>query len=140
MLRGASSSCATWARTRALEIEPENGADLRQAFEEAYFKLFSYRPSERGHRGGVPPGGGPQPPPGGRAARARRAASHPAMGARSQPCFLDGEWREVPRFEIGELEAGARVDGPALIQQEHSALVVPSRWYARIEGERWCRA
>ncbi len=117
----------------ALEIEWEDGVDLREAFEESYFKLFSYRPSVRGievvslrvvvrnRRREVP-----QPAPG-------DAAPHPATGAGSQRCFLDGAWRDVPRFEISELEAGARVDGPALIQQEHSALVVPSRWHARIE-------
>ncbi len=118
----------------ALEIEWEDGANLRRTFEEAYFTLFSYRPSERGievvslrvvvrsRRREV------QPPPHG------DQNSHPAKGAGSQRCFLGGEWREVPRFEIGELEAGARVEGPALIQQEHSALVVPPRWHARKEA------
>jgi 5-oxoprolinase (ATP-hydrolysing) len=117
-----------------LEIEPKAGADLGRAFEEAYFELFSYRPAERGievvslrvvvrsRRIETV-----QPPP-------CDAASHPAKGAGVQRCFLDGAWREVPRFEIGELEAGARLEGPALIQQDYSALVVPSHWRARIEA------
>ncbi len=118
----------------ALEIEPEDGDDLRGAFEDAYFKLFSYRPSERGievvslrvvvrdqSREVLP-----QTP--------ENAAFHEAKGVGVQRCFLDGEWRDVPRFEIGELEPGAGVDGPALVQQEHSALVVPSRWHARVEA------
>ena len=91
----------------ALEIQPEDGADLRQAFEEAYFKLFSYRPRERGievvslrvvvrnrRREGAQ-------------ARARR--DHVTSGEGAQAAhrrFLDGEWREVPRFEISELETG----------------------------------
>ncbi len=118
----------------ALEIEPVDGAELRHAFEEAYFKLFSYRPSDRGievvslrvvvrsRRREVS-----QPAPG-------DAAAHQAKGAGSQQCFLDGAWRDVLRFEIDELDPGARVDGPALLQQEHSALVVPSRWHARVEA------
>jgi 5-oxoprolinase (ATP-hydrolysing) len=54
---------------------------------------------------------------------------------RSQRCFLDGEWREVPCHEAAELKAGVEIEGPALIQQEHSALVVRPGWRVRLLGD-----
>jgi 5-oxoprolinase (ATP-hydrolysing) len=119
----------------SLEIEPRADEALDRLFEEAYFKLFSYRPRERGIevvslRVVV---------------RSRRAQvnrvdsgesfdSSADVPAGSQRCFLDGEWREVPRFEASEQAAGAEISGPALIQQEHSALVVRAGWRARSLG------
>ena len=52
-----------------------------------------------------------------------------------QRCFLDGEWREVPCHEAAGLPAGVEIGGPALIQQEHSALVVRPGWRARSLGD-----
>jgi N-methylhydantoinase A/oxoprolinase/acetone carboxylase beta subunit len=56
----------------------------------------------------------------------------PPEPAGRQRCFLDGEWREVPYYQAADLAAGAVIEGPALIQQAHSALVVPARW--RVHG------
>jgi 5-oxoprolinase (ATP-hydrolysing) len=41
----------------------------------------------------------------------------------------------VPCYEADELAAGAMIQGPALVQQAHSALVVPSSWQASGLGE-----
>jgi 5-oxoprolinase (ATP-hydrolysing) len=61
---------------------------------------------------------------------------HEAPPARVvQRCFLDGGWNEVPCHQAGELSAGATLVGPALIQQAHSALVVPRRWRAVALGD-----
>jgi 5-oxoprolinase (ATP-hydrolysing) len=119
-----------------VEIEPLSDSDLRQQFEEAYFKLFSYRPEERGVevvslrvvvrslRSGVV------------SVTEEVATDSPAVEpARSQRCFLDGEWGEVPCHEAAELSAGVEIGGPALIQQEHSALVVRPGWLARSLGD-----
>ncbi len=117
----------------SLEFEPSSGGDLAAEFEERYYELFSYRPSDlavevvsirvvmRSRREAIAVRGideghsAPAPDP-----------------AADQRCFLDGEWRDVPCHHASELEFGAVVDGPALIQQAHSALVVPSDW--RVHG------
>ncbi len=119
-----------------LEIEPGAGDDLERQFEEAYYRLFSYRPRERGVevvslRVVV---------------RSRRPEAVPVVGsadggsrahepARFQRCFVGGGWREVPCYEAAEMAAGAEVMGPALIQQEHSALVVRPGWRAQSLGD-----
>ncbi len=115
----------------ALEIEPRPDDDLRAEFERAYYDLFSYRPSDRAvevvslrvvlrsRREELPGTGGE----GGRGAPAAEADG-------LARCYLGGEWREVPCYEADRLPAGATIQGPALIQQEHSALVVPGSWRA----------
>ena len=119
-----------------LEIEPVTGEDLERQFEEAYYRLFSYRPRERGVevvslRVVV---------------RSRRAEVVPVVDAigvdpqlkepeRLQRCFMGGAWREVPCYEASAMAAGTGVLGPALIQQEHSALVVLPGWRANSLGE-----
>jgi 5-oxoprolinase (ATP-hydrolysing) len=119
-----------------LEIEPMPGEDPGRLFEDAYFKLFSYRPQERGvevvslrvvvrsRRPEVAP-----------AAADETASASVADPVRAQRCFLDGSWRNVPCHEAAELAAGSEVEGPALIQQEHSALVVRPGWRARSLGD-----
>jgi len=120
----------------AIEIEPQPGGDLQTEFERRYYDLFSYRPAERGIevvslRVVV---------------RSRRdeivetadEGDHGLLTAEPsgfQRCYLDGAWREVQCHEASELAAGVEIRGPALIQQEHSALVVPSRWRARAVGD-----
>ena len=69
--RAGSSSCATWVRTPTSRSSPRPDADLGRLFEEAYYKLFSYRPSERGDRSRVASGCRAQPPPRGRSRRRR---------------------------------------------------------------------
>ena len=113
----------------SLEIEPSPGADLASAFENRYYELFSYRPSDlaievvsvrvvmRSRREEIA----------GLRIDEGLPAPAPDPIAR-QRCFLNGEWREVPCHHASELEFGAVVAGPALIQQAHSALVVPSNW------------
>ncbi len=113
-----------------LEIEP-SGSDLGAEFERRYYGLFSYRPSARAievvslrvvlrsrHR---------EPP---NTAGDGRKKGSDAGSSGSQRCYLDGGWREVPCHEADELDAGMEILGPALIQQTHSALVVPSGWRA----------
>lgn len=115
-----------------LEIEPPAGGDLADAFSTRYFELFSHRPENRDielvsirvvarsarpapHPGIAPVFGGEAPTPVGR-----------------QQCFLDGRWREVVCYRSDAVGPGAILDGPLLVQQAHSALVVPPTW--RVEG------
>jgi 5-oxoprolinase (ATP-hydrolysing) len=119
-----------------LEIEPISGEDLGRQFEDAYYRLFSYRPQNRGievvslrviMRSRRPEEG----VAGNEEADDRAAVAPEAF----QRCCLDGEWRQVARFEAAQLVAGAEVAGPALIQQQHSALVVRPGWVARSFGD-----
>ncbi len=119
-----------------LEIEPSAGEDLERQFEGAYYRLFSYRPRERGIevvslRVVV---------------SSRRPEVEPVVAdtgvklttidpVRSQRCFIGGAWREVPCYVAAEMAAGAEAVGPALIQQEHSALVVRPGWRAQSLGD-----
>lgn len=120
----------------AIEIEPVADRDLAAEFERRYYELFSYRPQAReielvslrvvahSRRGSVP---APKPPV------ADGVAAPTPIGV--QRCFLDGGWRDVPCHDAGALGAGATLDGPILIQQAHSALVVPQGWSATALGD-----
>jgi 5-oxoprolinase (ATP-hydrolysing) len=119
----------------SLEIEPPPGADLAAEFERQYFELFSHRPPDRdielvslrvvvrSLREDLPEPAGTTGPP--------RTRSQPTS---SQRCFIDGSWREVPCLDTGEMAEGAALDGPALILQRHSVLVMPSGWRAERVG------
>jgi len=96
-------------------------------FERRYVEQFSYRPRERAvevvslravarsRR---------RPPIEAGSEGAGAAPADPAAGR--QRCFLDGSWRQVPCVEASGLATGSAIEGPALVQQAHSALVVPS--------------
>jgi 5-oxoprolinase (ATP-hydrolysing) len=116
----------------AIEIEPPDSGDLATEFERRYYELFSYRPPDRmievvslrvvarSGRSEIPVSD----------ESAHTTAESEPTGV--QRCFLDGEWREVPCYEASALAAGVAIDGPVLVQQAHSALVVPPRW--KVEG------
>jgi 5-oxoprolinase (ATP-hydrolysing) len=124
-----------------LEMEPPPDGDLASAFENRYFELFSYRPENlaievvsmrvvmRSRRGSVThenPDEGvavPAPPP----------VAH-------QRCFLGGCWLDVPCHDASELPPGSVIEGPALVQQAHSALVLPSDWRVVGLGDGGVRA
>jgi 5-oxoprolinase (ATP-hydrolysing) len=46
--------------------------------------------------------------------------------------FLDGEWRQTPLYRREEMAAGQRVDGPALIVEAGSTLVLEPGWQAEL--------
>ncbi len=120
----------------SLELESSPGGDLGAEFEKKYFELFSYCPSDRDIEvvsmrvvmrsrrrevAVIDPGKG-------------RTGSVPEPIA-MQSCFLDGRWREVPCYHATELETGVTIAGPAIVQQVHSALVVPSGWTIHGQGD-----
>ena len=114
-----------------LEIEPPATGDLATEFERRYYELFAYRPQQRAielvslrvvahSRRGV--------------AEVQEIAPVEEVQAPEpqgvQRCFIDGEWRDVACHAASALAVGAAVVGPALVQQTHSALVVPRGWRA----------
>ena len=51
-----------------------------------------------------------------------------AAPVRERPVHIDGTWRTAPVYEQGRLLAGARVDGPAIIEQAYTTLILPAGW------------
>lgn len=110
-----------------LEIAPTR--DLRAEFERLYYEMFSYRPGNRGIEvvslRVILRSQRRKPAPSRHVVSRLSVAVEPSSFRR---CYLDGCWREVPCYEVGDLGEGVTIEGPVLIQQEHSALVVPRRW------------
>jgi 5-oxoprolinase (ATP-hydrolysing) len=49
-------------------------------------------------------------------------------------CYASGDWLELPLHERERLPPGARIDGPALVVETHSCVVVEPGWSAAIDG------
>ncbi|MEJ2662381.1 MAG: hydantoinase B/oxoprolinase family protein, partial [Desulfobacteraceae bacterium] len=55
------------------------------------------------------------------------AAEHPTPESlETVPCYSDQGWRDTPVFDLGQLKAGHRISGPALIVHDTSTLLVES--------------
>jgi 5-oxoprolinase (ATP-hydrolysing) len=115
-----------------LTVEWDEEVPLREAFEARYAAVYGHRPAARpievesvraiaSTRVADPP---PQP-----AAEPRDA--HPAGTRRT---WMGGAWTEVPVFERDALRPGARIPGPALIAEKHSATYVAAGWEAGVDG------
>ena len=75
--------------------------------------------------------------------RAQQVASHPGEpesperagndgGAATARLYTSGAWRDVPLHRRGHLQAGARVEGPALITEPNATTVVDPGWTATL--------
>jgi len=120
-----------------LSVEVEEGASLRELFERRYREIFGHEAGERSvelESLRVV------------ASSTRRPASPLAPAAPSpspmevapvgrQRARFGGSWVEVPVHERDRLPAGARLPGPALIFEEHSATVVEVEWTATVDTE-----
>ncbi|RLE20455.1 MAG: 5-oxoprolinase, partial [Acidobacteria bacterium] len=122
----------------AIEVEPT--PDLQAEFERRYFELFSYRPVNRGIevvslrvilRSRMRQTGGVHSDVSG-----QKVTVEPTGFRR---CYLDGCWRDVGIYEVENLAGATTIEGPALIQQDYSALVVPGGWRALGLGEGFVR-
>ena len=114
-------------------VEVEEEGSLRDAFELALPR--GVRPPARG-----PPDRAGVAPRGRLLARGRRAAarrlplpSTPSPAGRTR-AWMGGGWREVPAFDRASLRPGARLSGPALVFERHSATVVEAGWEAAVDG------
>ncbi len=50
-------------------------------------------------------------------------------------CYLDGQWRDTPFYQRSALQAEAAIDGPAVILDPTSAIVVEPQWFAQLTAE-----
>ncbi|HEX8274345.1 MAG TPA: hydantoinase B/oxoprolinase family protein [Longimicrobiaceae bacterium] len=115
-----------------LAVEWSPGIDLRDAFEERYAALYGHRPERRPVEleslrvaaSTRPAEAEPVPAP---------AAYTPGPDGRAR-AWLGGAWRDAPVFERAGLRPGARIAGPALVVERHSATVVEAGWDAEVDG------
>ena len=52
------------------------------------------------------------------------------------PFYTHGAWVDAPVFDISDLAPGTHVDGPALIVEPNSTIVVEPDWRAEVEADR----
>ena len=130
--RSAYLRLAGQEATLELELGPPEA--LREAFLAAYEDHYGYRP--RGAAGIEVES--LRVVAAEREATAEAAAAAPEAGAatpsEAKRAWFGGSWREVPVFDREELSAGARLAGPALVFERHSATVVEAGWNGAVDG------
>ncbi|HEU0301783.1 MAG TPA: hydantoinase B/oxoprolinase family protein, partial [Longimicrobium sp.] len=115
-----------------LPIEWDRSVLLRAAFEARYAAVYGHRPASRPievesvraiastRSREDPPFPAPDP--------------HDATPAGTRETWSGGAWVEVPVHERDRLVPGARLAGPALIAERHSATYVAAGWSAAVDG------
>jgi 5-oxoprolinase (ATP-hydrolysing) len=115
-----------------LTVEWDADVPLRDAFEARYAAVYGHRPAARpievesiraiaSTRVADPP---PSPSP----------EPHDARPAATRETWISGAWTEVPVYERDALRPGARLPGPALIAERHSATYVAAGWDAQVDA------
>jgi 5-oxoprolinase (ATP-hydrolysing) len=115
-----------------LMVDWEPSIDLRTAFEDRHSAIYGHRPAARpieveslraiASTVVADPPAAPDPQP------------HDATPAATRPTWLGGAWADVPVYERERLRPGARLAGPALIAERHSATFVAPGWMARLDS------
>jgi 5-oxoprolinase (ATP-hydrolysing) len=115
-----------------LTIEWDRSVPLRAAFESRYAAVYGHRPASRPievesvraiastHATEDPAPPAPDP--------------HDASPAGTRDTWIGGAWAQVPVYERDRLVPGARLAGPALIAERHSATFVAAGWSAAVDG------
>lgn len=118
-----------------LELDVDDVARLGEAFAARYRDVYGHAP-ERGGRGvelvwlraiasvacDASPTADPNPGPTG-----------PPAARSTWTGWFGGQWREVVRAERNALHAGEVIAGPAMIFEDHGAIVVEPGWSARVD-------
>jgi 5-oxoprolinase (ATP-hydrolysing) len=122
-----------------VEAESSGTGSLQGAFAAAYREVYGYQPEAReieveslrvvGSSVPVQQTPGREPVPGG---SPRSFSGREASG--TIRCHLGGRWQEVPIYEKDRLTAGDGFEGPALVFERHTAVVVPPGWRGRLDG------
>jgi len=50
---------------------------------------------------------------------------------------MDGKWKEFDIWEMDLLEAGNRIDGPAIIEHPMTTLVIPAENYVQFDDHKF---
>jgi N-methylhydantoinase A len=108
-----------------VDVPPGGVAELRAAFEARYRELY-------GHEGPAVPvealnwrvvSSGPQPSP--QLWTPTPTSTSTSVSPSERDVFFPGGRRAVPVFDRYALEPGARIEGPAIVEERESTLVVP---------------
>jgi 5-oxoprolinase (ATP-hydrolysing) len=115
-----------------LTIEWDRSVPLRDAFEARYAAVYGHRPASRpievesvraiASTRSMEDAAAPTPHP------------HDAVPAGTRETWIGGAWTPVPVYERDRLVPGARLAGPALIAERHSATFVAAGWTASVDG------
>ncbi|WP_420127978.1 hydantoinase B/oxoprolinase family protein [Longimicrobium sp.] len=115
-----------------LTIEWDRSVSLRDAFEARYAAVYGHRPASR-----------PIEVESVRAIASTQTHEtpaapasdrHDAIPAGTREAWIGGAWMSVPVYERDRLVAGARLAGPALIAERHSATYVAAGWITAVDG------
>ncbi len=118
-----------------LSVEPREETSLQALFEDRYQEVFGHRPEGRpielesirvvaSSRLREPSGADDLP-----------ESSEAETEGRRRARFA-GEWREAPIYDRDRVPPGASLTGPALVFEEHSAIVVEAGWDAVVDTQR----
>ena len=119
------------------ELGPQHGAELERRFAERYRELYQY---EEGSGGALPIEvlnwhvrvAGPAPAVAAGAAR-RNHKGAPLKGTRDVYVPEARAMRAVPVYDRYCLDPGAQIEGPAIIEEHESTLVLTSRFRASVD-------
>ena len=121
-----------------LQVEFDPSIPLEEAFTSRYSAIFGHRPERR-----------PVEIESMRVVASSKAARTSASlvsaklfnasAARTTRAHFAGKWRQVPTYERADLLPGARVRGPALILEQHTATPVEPSWQAEMDVSRAIR-
>lgn len=62
-------------------------------------------------------------------------AKQTAKPLRQSRMWLDGQWCKISVWQMEQLSVGQKIDGPALILQQHSQIVVTAGWHGQIDTQ-----
>jgi N-methylhydantoinase A len=57
-----------------------------------------------------------------------RGAQAPPSPKRTRRAHLDGAWHEVPVYQRDAVAPGARLNGPAIVEEPYAVIVLPTGW------------
>jgi len=117
----------------AVEVEAEPGVPLAPAFLDRYQEVFGHVPGGRDVElvslrvvASSPPRD--VPPVG-----AEPTPHEPDPSDRTRALFA-GRWDDVPAWQRKQLAPGARLEGPAIVLERYSAIVVEPGWTATVDA------
>ncbi|WP_013122593.1 hydantoinase B/oxoprolinase family protein [Thiomonas sp.] len=116
----------------ALPVALADAAAMRAEFERIYLQRYAHHMPERGlvvEALSVEAAGGGAP----LQSEAQQTEVTGAMPPHARlPVFIDGRWQDTVLVRRAECQPGQHVDGPALLADAHTTLLVEPGWSARI--------
>jgi 5-oxoprolinase (ATP-hydrolysing) len=118
----------------ALPVEPAAGEPPEEAFAAAYREIYGYAPEGRAVEVESLRAVASSRPSEPELPAADASAPFSAAPAGSRSCWLGKSWIDAAVFERADLRPGARLTGPALVFERHSATLVGEGWRGRVDA------